>query len=635
MGSRLWSTFLAGVLVLTATITAAAKDGTKFTPALRSGGGVVAAESPEAAQAGMTILKHGGNAIDAAVATVFGLNAGIPYDCGLGGGGYMVYRSASGTVDSLDFRETAPAAMKPTDLSQNGLNQGETGHLVIGVPGVLKGMKAMLDRYGTMSLPQVLAPAIGYARDGIKVTPSLTAQMAANAPRFALFPAAAQEYLLGGVAPYPPGSTFKAPALASDLQLISDQGVDAFYKGPIAQKLVADMHNATGTLPGDVGLMTMADLAAYSPIWKAPLVNTYRGADIVAMPPSTSGGVATIETLNLLEGFDLHAMGQSSADHLHLLAEAQKIAYADRGAYLGDSAFVNVPVGTLTSKAYAAKRRAEIDINQAKTYSAGPISGATASRAEPVTKREGANTTAISVIDRAGNAVALTCTIEMAFGSAVVAPGTGFMLNGELHDFGSPGTANEPRGGKRPRSSISPTIVVRNGKPILSVAGAGGSFIIMGSIQAVINMVDFGNDVAQAIDAEREDAQLEPIALLLETARVAPGVLAELTRRGHHIASDGEYGPLPHTNATGVDPATCARLGSSDPRDDAYATLVQGDPITGCPVATPRLPPVTADLSPNLPNTGAAAAPWVTAPLLLIVLLGSATLLVGRTRRMP
>jgi len=285
--------------------------------------------------------------------------------------------------------------------------------------------------------------------------------------------------------------------------------------------------------------------------------------------------VAIQEMLNILEGYDLAAAGQSSALADHLIAEAQKVAWADRAAYLADPAFERVPTAGLISKAYATSRRNQIDLGRARTFPAGtfPAAGPAAARAagaDAGDRNPNGSTTHVSIIDRRGNAVALTCTIEQEFGSAVMAPGTGFMLNNELTDFGDPGTANEPAPGKRPRSSMSPTIVVQGGDPVLVAGGAGGARIIMGVLSQVINTVDFGLDIAQSVDAERLDNQ-GGSSLNIEDARVDPAQLAALAARGHRLVREGEYGPRPRVQLAGTDPAGGRRLAVSDSRSDRAA----------------------------------------------------------------
>ncbi|WP_157965640.1 gamma-glutamyltransferase [Euzebya rosea] len=564
------STILLCLLVGLAPTAASAAEGSQFSPPVRGHGGVVSTESFAAGQVGRDVLDAGGTAVDAAIAAVFALNVARPQSCGIGGGGFAVVHQVDGEVAALDFRETAPAAITPDTFGGVGLYQAFTGHTTVGVPGTVAGLWALHQRFGTTDWADLVAPAEALARDGVEVPESLSSAMAAAAPRLRLFPAAAEQFLVGGVAPYPPGSTLVQPDLADTLALIAADGPPAFYTGPIAEMIVADMVDNAGGYPGDDGLMTAEDLASYEARFRTPLTADYRGHEVIAMPPPTSGGIAVIEMLNILENFDLTAAGQSSADHLHLVAEAQKIAWADRGAYVADSDFVDVPVDLLTSQAYADQRAAEIDLASAGSYEPADLGEPAPDDGADNNPR--GNTTHLSVIDATGNVIALTCTIEQAFGSAIVAPGTGFLLNNELTDFSAAGTANEPEPGKRPRSSISPTIVLRDGRPVIAVGGAGGATIVMGSHQAIVGLVDFGLDVAQAVDAERLDAGT--IDLQLENVRVSPAVQADLMERGHQVVPNGEYGALPRVQAVGVDPATREHVGTSDSRTD-QATYAQ------------------------------------------------------------
>ncbi|CAN5704601.1 gamma-glutamyltransferase [soil metagenome] len=551
---------------------AIATEGSRFRPPVRSDEGVVATESRQAARVGVHVLREGGNAIDAAVATVFAIGVARPQSCGIGGGGFLVYRGADGTRATLDFRETAPAAFTPTVFQGSGIFEDFSGHRTIGVPGVVDGMWEALERFGTIDWADAIRPAEHLARRGITVTRSLSADMASQQERLELFPEAADIYLKNGRRPYPVGSKLVQKDYARSLELIRKQGPRAFYEGRIARLIIRDMRRS-GDLPGDRGLMRLRDLAGYDSKWRAPLTGTYRGHKVIAMPPPTSGGVATLEMLNILEGFDVASFGHSSADHFHFLSEAQKIAWADRNEYVADPDFVNVPTRALTSKSYAAKRRREISGERAKKYEPGNFGNAVSAS----TDAQGGTTTHLSFIDQWGNAVAVTCTIEQSFGSGVVAPGTGFLLNNEMTDFGDPGTANEPEGGKRPRSSMSPTIVAHEGEPVLVTGGAGGPLIIMGVLHAIVNYVDFDMDIAHAVDAERSDAQLavtEPgFPLLLEDGRVPAAVENELESRGHELVTlegiyepEDEYAVLPRIQAAGVDPASGQRLGVSDPR---------------------------------------------------------------------
>ena len=562
------------LLLLAVTVgDALALEGSQYRNAVRSGGGVVASESPAAAEAGLDVLDEGGNAMDAAVATTFALGVARPQSCGIGGGGFLVYRGANGETAALDFRETAPAAVTPETFAGQGLYKTFTGHTTVGVPGTVAGMQAALESYGTIDLADAIVPAERLAREGFEVPKSLSEEMGNHLSRLRLYPQTATQFLVGGEEPYPEGSVLIQPDLANTLSLISKEGPDAFYEGDIADRVVEEMQKESG-YEGDEGLITREDLASYRAVWREPLDGDYRGRELLAMPPPTSGGIAVIEMLNILEGFDLASEGQSSGDALHLLAEAQKLTFADRNEYVADPDFADVPSAELTDKDYAESRRGEIDPEKAASYTPGNLQEAGGSSGEDE-NTEG-STTHVSVIDAAGNAVALTCTIEQTFGSAVVAEGAGFLLNNELTDFTAPGTANEPEPGKRPRSSISPTIVVEDGEPVLVVGGAGGAQIIMGSLLAVVNTVDYGLDPAAAIDAERIDEQ-SGTSMTIEQGRVLPQAQAELISRGHEFQRrEGEYAELPRVQAAGIDPETGERLAATDPRSGESASVGQG-----------------------------------------------------------
>jgi gamma-glutamyltranspeptidase / glutathione hydrolase len=338
-----------------------------------------------------------------------------------------------------------------------------------------------------------------------------------------------------------------------------NRGASAFYEGKIAKEIVADME--APKLEGEQGLMTLDDLKAYRAKWRTPLIGSYRGREIDAMPPPTSGGTAIIEMLNIVEGFDLAGAGMSSAQAVHDVADAQRIAWADRNAYLADPDFKPIPP-QLTDKDYAAARRAEIPADHTTSYSPGVFPVANGADLNP-----NGSTTHIDVIDSQGNAVSLTCTIEQEFGSAVVAPHTGFLLNNELTDFSAPGTANEPEPGKRPRSSMSPTIVVQAGVPVLATGGAGGSRIIMGALETILDTIDFGQDLPHAVDAERFDDQ-GSATLEIEDARFDPAVLSALEGMGYTLNRKGEYNIRPRVQLAGIDPLTGLRTAVSDSRSD-------------------------------------------------------------------
>jgi gamma-glutamyltranspeptidase/glutathione hydrolase len=561
-----------GLAAIPATGTAA--QGSRYHEGVTSTAGVIATESPAAARAGRAVLARGGNAIDAAVTTVFALGAARPQSCGIGGGGFMVYRSPDGKVRALDFRETAGAAMKATTFTGPGLYKTFTGHTTVGVPGTVAGMDSALRRFGTIGLAEAIAPAERIARIGFRVPTSLTGAMKRRAKDIALFPATSKIYLKNGL-PYSPGETLQNPDLAWSLRLLMRRGPSALYGGTLAKMIVRDMR-APRPDTKDAGLLTVKDFAGYKALWRTALHGTYRGRDVFAAPPATSGGSTMLEILNILEGYDMKAFGSGSAQAIAAVAEAQKIAWADRGQYLADPAFVRQPIAQLLDKGYAAQRRAQIDLTKAGSFTPGVFPTATdaTARAAGEDFNPAGSTTHVSVVDKDGGAVAVTCTIEQEFGSTVIAPGTGFLLNNELTDFSAAGTANEPAPGKRPRSSINPTIVVQDGKPVLVAGAAGGSTIIMGPTEAVINTVDFGMTLPQAVDTERFDDQGSN-TLTIEDGRIAPAVLAQLTTNGYKLTKSGEYGVTPRMQLAGLAPGTAGLATAvSDSRSDQGALAV-------------------------------------------------------------
>ncbi len=547
---------------------ASADPGSRFNEPLLSRGGAVSTVSPQAGRAAVAVLDAGGNAMDAAVTAVFAVGVTRPEYCGIGGGGFLVYRRADGRTDTLDFREQAPARYTyGSGVSLGPVSAFGTGHNVIGVPGTVAGMAAALERYGTIGLDRAIAPGERLAREGYAVTPQQAALLKEQQVRLRLYAETAAIYLKQGLFPYEAGDRLVQRDYADSLAAIAKDGPRAFYAGPIAKAIVDSMHGSP-LLAGDAGTMTLQDLASYQAIWRPALSTTYRGAKVYTAPPPTSGGTALIEMLNLLEGFPVPG-DPFSADRLHLVAEAQKLAWADRAKYLGDPRFSAVPFRTLASKPYAARRRSEISPTVARNYAAGTLAPERAS-----------HTTHVSVIDAAGNAVAVTCTIEQPAGSAVVAPGTGFLLNNELTDFDAPGQgspANAPAPGKRPRSSITPVIVSRRGRPVLAVGAAGGPSIITGVLNTVVNVLDHHMGPAEAVDAPRADARAycdgDGLQLCVEDTRIPTQAISELRRRGHVVKTLGEYDVSPEVEPVGVDPATGNRIAVSDPRGESGAAV--------------------------------------------------------------
>jgi gamma-glutamyltranspeptidase/glutathione hydrolase len=556
--------------------------GSRYEDAVASPYGAVTSASPDASAAGIRVLAEGGNAVDAAVATVFAVGVAAQESCGLGGGGFLLYRAADGTAATLDFRETTPAAL-PRDFEAAPRRFPRTGHQVVGVPGTVAGMAEAARRYGTRPLAELLRPAIALAERGVRLTAFQTDVLQQEQRRLAAYEEARRLYLDDGRVPppWPIGRPRPQPDLAATLRTLAAEGPDAFYRGRIAGAIVAEMQRsqAPGTPDGERGVMTAADLAAYRPVWRPPLVGSYRGRPILTVPPPTSGGILVLEVLNLIEGFDLPGRRRSgfrpsSANQLHLLAEAKKIAAADRDAYVADPDYVDVPTGRLIAKEYAERRRSDVDLARAKDHPPGRFAGYTP---RPPARRPaaGASTHHISVVDAAGNAVAVTCTVEQRYGSAVVVPGTGVLLNNEMTDFDEPGTANEVAPGKRPRSSISPVIVVDAGRPALVLGASGGKRIPMGVAEVIANVVDFGMDPALAVDVARVDAE-QCCTTELEAVRVPAGDREELIRRGHRLDDRGQYDQqfVPLVQVAGVRRDGRA-FAVSDPRYQRGAAVVR------------------------------------------------------------
>ncbi|WP_028100897.1 gamma-glutamyltransferase [Pseudoduganella violaceinigra] len=488
------------------------------TPVASGTGGAVATISEPASQAALAILNQGGNAVDAAVAAAAALGVTDPFSCGVGGGGFMViYLAKENRVITLDHREVAPASFQSDAFAPGGkaldFDSAVASGMAVGVPGTVRGWHDALDRYGTMSFKQVLAPAIKVAQDGFRVNDNFVALVKENERKFAMFPATAARYLRDGKA-LPAGTLLRNADLAKTYRLLSSGGVKAFYSGKLAQAIVDAVNQPQAAAGVSVrpGRMSLADLANYEARWRQPVRSTYRGYELVGMPLPSSGGVAIAEALNILEGFDLKSMPREKAEHLYM--EAARLAFADRNAYLADPEYVDAPVAGLISKEYAARRRELIDPAQAHRHAeAGdpypyqqdpsvPLRPAAAGKARLLS--ESAHTTHLAVSDKDGNIVAYTFTIESWGGSGITVPGYGFILNNEMTDFDFSGPhPNVPEAGKRPRSSMSPTIAFRNGKPAFTIGSPGGGTIITTVLQTIVNHIDLGMDMPAALDAPR------------------------------------------------------------------------------------------------------------------------------------
>jgi gamma-glutamyltranspeptidase / glutathione hydrolase len=502
--------------------------------------GMVVTDAALASRVGVAILKQGGNAVDAAVATAFALAVAYPEAGNLGGGGFMIVRMADGRTAALDFREKAPLkASRNMYIGPDGkpTKASITGYLASGVPGSVAGLWAAHQRFGSLPWKQLLAPAIRMARDGFVVDSDFAESVRGEAERLREFDASAALFLPGGQ-PLVVGSTWKDPQLADVLQRIAEQGKDGFYRGKTADLLVAEMQRGGG-------LISHKDLEAYEAKWRTPIRFKYRGNEIISMPPPSSGGITMAETLQMLEHWDLAHMGWHSTEHLHLLTEALRRAFADRNSYLGDPDFVSIPQERLLSPAYAAQRATTIALDHAtRSADVQPGLGAVS---------EGGNTTHFSVVDAKGDAVALTTTLNDLYGSGVTVHGAGFLLNDEMDDFaakpGSPnmfglvqGEVNAIAPGKRPLSSMTPTIVVGpDGRTRMVTGARGGPRIISAVIQIVSNVIDFHMDIGAAVYAPRIHDQHLPDSLYYEAGGLTPDVMSALTALGHRLAPRESY----------------------------------------------------------------------------------------------
>jgi gamma-glutamyltranspeptidase/glutathione hydrolase len=530
--------------------------------------GMVASQEATATRVGLEVLEHGGNAVDAAVSVAFTLAVTLPAAGNLGGGGFMlVHDAASGDTVAIDYREKAGSnAFRDMFLDEQGnadpRKSRESG-LAVGVPGTVAGMALALQRYGTITLKDALAPAIRLAEQGIPVSPQLAASLAGAGERLRRWPSSAAIFYHPDGAPYAPGETLVQQDLANTLRAIVAQGPSGFYDGPVARAIVGAVGQAGGHL-------TLDDLEAYRAVARAPVAGTYHGYQILSMPPPSSGGVHIVEILNTLEDVPIRTLGPNSAATIHMMAEAMKYAYADRSAYLGDPDFVDVPIKALTSKAYARAILARIDRNHATP--------ATQIRLGDLTPYESKDTTHFSVVDGHGNAVANTYTLNFGYGLGLVAAGTGVLLNNELDDFsakpGVPnayglvgGAANAVEPSKRPLSSMSPTIVLNDGKTFLVTGSPGGSRIITTTLQVIMNVIDHDMNIAEATFAPRIHDQWLPDELRVEQG-LSPDTVRLLEQMGHHVVVQDTMGSTQSIMVT-----EDGLYGSSDPRTPGDLTL--------------------------------------------------------------
>ncbi len=559
MKMRFFTRTLAIVLSLLLSVSLYADGGR--TP-LRAKNGIVASASKTASEVGVNIMKQGGNAVDAAIATAFALAVTWPSAGNIGGGGFMVYHGEDGHATTFDFREKAPlAATERMYLGLDGEVVNNSNHrslLSVGVPGTVAGMYKAHQSLGKLPWADLVAPAVALARDGIPITWELYTGFRSNQSFWDQYPSSAKVFLKADGSPYELGDTWKQPDLARTLQLIQEQGRDGFYKGENA-KMLADFMRANG------GIITEEDLEKYEAIERAPVRGTYRGYEIVSMPPPSSGGVTLIEMLNILEGFDMGSYGHNSAQYLHLLTEAMRRAYADRAEHLGDPDFnESMPLDRLMDKDYAARLRATIDMAKASVSDEKAFASV----------YESEDTTHFSVVDKDGNMVSLTYTLENGYGSRIVAEGAGYLLNNEMGDFNAvPGVTN--RNGqigtapnliapqKRMLSSMAPTIVARGGKPLFAIGSPGGRTIINTTLQAIMNVVDFDMNIAEAVEAPRIHHQWLPDVTSFEGSGFSTDSMALYEDMGHELRARGEQG-----TAMGVyhDRDSGLFLGGSDSR---------------------------------------------------------------------
>ena len=550
--------------------------------------GMVVSAHRLASAIGVEVLREGGNAIDAAVAVAYALAVVYPEAGNLGGGGFMTIRLADGRETFIDFRETAPGAATPTlyqDAQGNVVPGLSTrGFKAIGIPGTVAGLELALTRYGTRPRAELMAPAIKLARDGFALEEGDARFLATGADDFAKDPPAAAIFLDSGK-PWQAGNVLVQADLAHSLELIAKDGPAAFYRGPIAAQIVA-ASKAQG------GIMATKDFADYRAIERKPITCDYQGWHIVSAPPPSSGGVVICETLEVLEGYPMGKLGWHSAQGVHYEVEALRRAYHDRNTNLGDPAFVKADTASFTSPAYAAKLREGIDPDHATP---------SASLGIPGQQHEGSSTTHFSIVDAAGNAVSLTYTLNDWFGARLVAPGTGILLNDEMDDFSSKpgvpnmfglveGKNNQVEPGKRPLSSMTPTIVTHEGKLAMVVGTPGGSHIPTGVLQVIRNVVDYGMNIAEAVDAPRIHEQWLPDEVYYEPFALSPDTMAALAAKGHKLVEMGY-----HNQVAAIlvgDPPQVGSEGDTGPIGAPAATSTNRPRLYG--VIDPRLPTGTA-----------------------------------------
>ncbi len=532
------------ILLLDQTANSAAIIEGERTHPVEARSGMVVTSHFLATQSALEVLEQGGNAIDAAVTAAFSLAVTQPRSGNIGGGGFMLISSAQkDEVIAIDYREKAPSgAAVDMFLDESGepdTNRSRFSHLAAGVPGTVAGLALALEKYGTISLKQALAPAIALAEEGFVVTPRFSQGLKEGEKRLKKWESSKKIFYKADGGYYEPGDHFVQKELAETLKRIAANGVREFYEGKTAELLVAEMKRHGG-------LISMADMKSYAPVIRAPVQGLYRGYDIYSMSPPSSGGAHIVQILNILEGYDIGESGHNSARTIHLMAEAMKRAYADRSKYLGDEDFVQVPLNGITSKKYASELAKGIDIEEA-------AASRTIAPGEPQ-PYESDETTHFSIVDRYGNAVSNTYTINFSYGSGIVVDGAGFLLNNEMDDFsskpGAPnaygligGEANKVEPNKRMLSSMSPTIVKKDGKNFLVTGSPGGSRIITTTLQVIMNVIDHGLNIKSAVAAPRIHHQWLPDELRVEEG-LSPDTIKILNDMGHNVVRKSAMGAI-------------------------------------------------------------------------------------------
>jgi gamma-glutamyltranspeptidase/glutathione hydrolase len=554
---------VAALLAVSPAAVASPADSTlrQATGPTRAARGMVVSEHWLASEVGRDVLAAGGNAVDAAIATGFALAVTHPSAGNIGGGGFMVVRFPNGTSTALDFREKAPLGAHPEMwLDENGEYSAQThhySHKAVGVPGTVAGFDKAHRLYGSMNWERLVYPSVVLAEDGFEISERLAGGLERLLDRAAQYPATVAAFSKNGT-PYRTGERLRQPDLARTLQRVMLNRRDGFYRGETARLIAGEMQRGGG-------LISEADLELYQAKERSPIQGTYRGHDIISMPPPSSGGVGLVTMLNILEGFDLASMGHNTTPYLHHVAEAMRRAFQDRARHLADADFVDVPVHRLTSKQHADELRRTIRTDRASTSSPEQVAGAD----------ESPETTHYSVVDGDGMAVAVTYTLEAGYGSGIVVPGAGFLLNNEMGDFNAgPGLTDErgligtqpnlARPQQRMLSSMTPTIVARDGRLVAVVGSPGGRTIINTVLQVVLNVVDFGMNVQQAVDAPRIHHQWLPDRIRIEEDGVSEITVEQLQALGHTVSVGGRQG-LAHSIL--IDPGTGDRLGAADSRN--------------------------------------------------------------------